>query len=211
MSRRLCLLLGIFALSVHALAEVTVESNAIDNAAIFGIEFSGSNRAFYGKEVEVQSVSLQEYVTASFRVFELNVVTQGPALLRIYHSRPLQVGELQEALGSGASSAGVPGGGSIIRTPLPPNVQAMADRASGASEAATSTTVVKEYPIATHAHTIEFRVATRATLFQLHDELKRHWLQEPALFRDGQIVDSAEAGAEEQARRLGGTLFRVGD
>ena len=52
----------------------------------------------------------------------------------------------------------------------------MADRAAGVSEAVTGTEVMKEYPMATHAHTIEFRVGSRAELLELHQELKKHWL-----------------------------------
>jgi hypothetical protein len=194
------------------LAAVSVTTRGIVNQKVFGIEFPGEARAYYGAEAAIQSISKQEYVTATFRVVELNVVTQSSALLRIYHSRPLRAGELQQALGESMNAAGVPGGSSIIQRPLPPQVQAMADRASGAVETATSTAVLKEYPIATHAHTIEFRVSRREELIELHDELKKHWLKEPAYFENGRIVEADEAISQKMSpRSLGGTLFRVDD
>jgi hypothetical protein len=108
------------------------------------------------------------------------------------------------------NAAGVPGGSSIIQRPLPPQVQAMADRASGAAEVATSTAVMKEYPIATHAHTIEYRIGSLDELLDLHDELKKHWLKEPAYFASGQIVAEDEAVSQEmKPRSLGGTLFQL--
>lgn len=192
------------------LSAVSVTTGGVENPAIYGIEFPEDARAYYGIEAGVQSISKQEYITANFRVTEINIVTEGTALLRIYYSRPLRIGELQQAMSDGASAGGVPGSSSIIQRPLPPQVQAMADRASGVTEAITGTEVMKEYPIATHAHTIEFRIGSRAELLELHDELKKHWLKEPAFFEGGQIVDEDEAVDKEmKPRSLGGTLFRV--
>ncbi|WPJ97978.1 hypothetical protein SH580_09675 [Coraliomargarita algicola] len=191
------------------LSAVSVTTRGIKNPAIYGIEFSGDTRAYYGKEENIQSISTQEYVTANFRVIELNIVTQGTALVRIYYSRPLRIGELQQAMGNGLNAAGAPGS-SIIQRPLPAQVQAMADRAAGISEAVTGTEVMKEYPIATHAHTIEYRIGSRDELIELHDQLKKHWLKEPAYFEGGQIVDEADATSKEmKPRHLGGTLFKV--
>ncbi len=202
----LCLLTAL-ASQLHA---VSVTTRGVKNPKVYGIEFPGDARAYYGSEEGVQSISKQEYVTATFRVTEINIVTQGTALLRIYHSRPLRAGELQQALGESMNAAGVPGGSSIIQRPLPPQVQAMADRASGAAEVATSTAVMKEYPIATHAHTIEYRIGSLDELLDLHDELKKHWLKEPAYFASGQIVAEDEAVSQEmKPRSLGGTLFQV--
>lgn len=210
MSLRIILPLCLLTLFLGELSAVSVTTRGIRNPQIYGIEFPGDARAYYGTEAGVQSISKQEYVTAAFRVTEINIVTQGTALLRIYHSRPLRAGELQQALGESMNAAGVPGGATIIQRPLPPQVQAMADRASGAAETATSTTVMKEYPIATHAHTIEFRIGSLDELLALHDELKKHWLKEPAYFEGGQIVDEADAVSKEmKPRSLGGTLFRV--
>lgn len=192
------------------LTAVSVTTRGVKNPKIYGIEFPGDACAYYGTEDGIQSISKQEYVTAAFRVTEINIVTQGTALLRIYHSRPLRAGELQQALGDSMNAGGVPGGSSIVQRPLPPQVQAMADRASGAANTATSTTVMKEYPIATHAHTIEFRIGSIDELLELHDELKKHWLKEPAFFEGGQIVDESGATDKEmKPRSLGGTLFIV--
>ena len=210
LSLRKLLPLFILAMLVSEVAAVSVTTRGVRNPQIYGIEFPGDARAYYGTEEGIQSISKQEYVTAAFRVTEINIVTQGTALLRIYHSRPLRAGELQQALGESMNSAGVPGGSAIIQRPLPAQVQAMADRASGAADTATSTAVMKEYPIATHAHTIEFRIGSIDELLELHDELKKHWLKEPAYFEGGQIVGEDEAvDREMKPRSLGGTLFKV--
>ena len=192
------------------LSTVTVTSRGVRNPAIYGIEFPEETRTYYGSEAGVQSISTQEYITNNFRVIELNVVTQGSALLRIYYSRPLRPGELQQAMSDGLGATGITGGSSIIQRPLPPQVQAIADRAAGVSEAVTGTEVMKEYPIATHAHTIEFRIGSRDELLDLHQELKKHWLKEPAFFEGGQIVSEDKSTDKEmKPRSLGGTLFKV--
>lgn len=208
---RLIILLATALLAPTSLHAVEVVSRAIKNAALFGIEFPGDARSFYAREASVLSISKQEYVTAAFRVVEVNVVTNGPALLRIYHSRPLKPGELSSALTDAVEAAGVPGS-SLIPQSLPPQVAAISQRAGQVADSITSQTVVKEYPHATHAHTIEFRVASRNELLALHDELKKHWLKEPAFYEAGQIVESSGGTQREmRPRNLGGTLFRVED
>jgi hypothetical protein len=192
------------------LSAISVTTRGVRNQAIYGIEFPKESRAYYGSEAGVQSISTQEYITANFRVIELNIVTQGSALLRIYYSRPLRLGELQQAMSDGIGAAGIPDASSIIQRPLPPQVKALADRAAGVSKAVTGTEVMKEYPMATHAHTIEFRIGSRDELLELHQELKKHWLKEPAFFEGGQIVSEDESTDKEmKPRSLGGTLFKV--
>ena len=191
-----------------SLSAVTVRTRAISNKALFGITFPDDSKEYYGKEAAIHSISKQEYITSGFRVVEVNIVTAGNGLLRIYHSRALKAGELQAALMDGASAAGVPS--TIQRTPMPPGVQGMADRASGVAEAMTSDTVMKEYPLATHARTIEYRIQTRSELLDLFDELQKHWIKEPAYYEGGQIVNADESTSKKmEPRSLGGTRFIV--
>ena len=200
------LLLTAFGCQISA---VSVTTRGVRNQAIYGIEFPKESRTYYGSEADVQSISTQDYITGNFRVIELNIVTQGTALLRIYHIRPLRSGELQQAMSDGLGATGIPGS-SIIQRPLPPQVQAIADRAASVSEVVTGTEVMKEYPMATHAHTIEFRIGSRNELLELHEELKKHWLKEPAFFEGGQIISEDESTDKEmKPRSLGGTLFKV--
>ena len=190
------------ALGASQAAALQVDSGVGNNNAIFGIEFPEVSRSFYGHAARVQSISVQDYLTASFRVTELNIVNQGSALLRIYYSRPLRPGELQKALAAGAQAAGVPGASSILQSPTTPQVEAMADRAQGVSEAITGTEVLKEYPTATHAHTIEFRVSSREELLDLQAALLAHWTQETI------PEEEAPDGSPFQLS-LGGTVFTI--
>ncbi|CAA6691179.1 MULTISPECIES: hypothetical protein [unclassified Lentimonas] len=191
-----------------SLSAVTVRSRAIGNKALYGINFPSETKEYYGKEAAIHSISKQEYVTSGFRVVEINIVTAGSGLLRIYHSRVLKPGELQAAMADGVEAAGIQS--SIQRSPMPTAIQEMSDRAGGIVEAVTSDTVMKEYPLATHARTIEYRVQTRSELLDLFDQLQKHWLKEPAFYEGGQIVDEDEATSKKmEPRSLGGTRFIV--
>jgi hypothetical protein len=193
---------------VSSLSAVTVRSRAIKNKALFAITFPGDSKEYYGKEAAIHSISKQEYITSGYRVVEINIATASNGLLRIYHSRTLQLGELQTAMSDGAAAAGVPS--TIQRSPVPPGVQQMADRASAVAEAITSDTVMKEYPLATHARTIEYRVQKRSELLDLFDQLQKHWIKEPTYFNGGQIVAADESTSQKmEPRSLGGTRFIV--
>ena len=126
----------------YQLSAVSVTTRGMRNKAVFGVEFPEESRAYYGSESGVQSISAQEYISANFRVIELNIVTHGTALLRIYYSRPLRPGELQQAMSDGVSAMGIPGGSSIIKRPLPPQMQAIAARAASKRKAAPGTAVL---------------------------------------------------------------------
>jgi hypothetical protein len=190
------------ALGISQASALQIESDELNNEALFGIQFPEASRSFYGHANRVQSISLQDYLTASFRVTELNIVNQGSALLRIYYSRPLRPGELQKALADGAQAGGMPGS-SIMQSPAPAQVQALADRAQGVTDAVTGTEVLKEYPTATHAHTIEFRVSSREALLDLHTALIDHWTEQPASEETDENDDPVERLS------LGGTVFTV--
>ncbi|WP_269525958.1 hypothetical protein [Coraliomargarita parva] len=202
--------LAMASLALVPLHAVQVRSNAIDNKQIFGIQFPGEGRAFYGRENAVASVSLQEYVTAAYKVTEINLVTEGDALLRIYYSRTLKPAELRD-VAADATSAAI--GAPAYQRNLPSPVLQAADRAANVADTVTASTVVKEYPLATHAHTIEYRVRRRDELLDLFKELQKHWLKKPAFFVDGQIVDEGNnlQNEELKPRSLGGTLFTVKD
>lgn len=200
---------ALFCITAPSLVAVTVDSKGIKNKAIFGIAFPDGNRDYIAQEKSVSSISMQHYITTSFNVLELNIVTNGSALVRIYHSRAIKPGEFQAALSDGVS-AGIGAPSSIIQRPLPPQIQKLADRAGGVEEALTNSTVIKDYPHATHAHTVEYRVSSRAELYDLYDEIRKHWLKEPAYFEAGQIVDDEDAVDQEmKPRSLGGTQFTM--
>ena len=183
---------------------LTVKKNEIRNKSVFGITFPSEDRSYYGKEDNVQSISIQEYVTATFHVLEVNVVSNGPALLRIYHIRPLS------DLLTGAAQASELPGSALIRSPLPKNVESMIDSIiRQAADLITDITVIKEYQLATHARTIEFRVASSHELLNLYEELRKHWMREPTLNEEGQIIEESETDTAEGMERTRSERFEM--
>lgn len=202
------LIAALFCGWLTSLSALSVRPNDIANQAVFGITFTSDSKAYYGKAEAIHSISTQEYITSGFRVVELNIVTAGTGLLRIYHSRALGAGELQAAMMDGATAAGAPP--ILQRNAIPASIQSIADRASSIAEALTSDTVMKEYPIATHAGTIEYRVSSRSELLELFDQLQKHWLKEPIEVEGASTVnEDGSTSPTMEPRTLGGTRFIV--
>jgi hypothetical protein len=101
----------------------------------------------------IVSVSSHEYlVEGSVRVTEVNIDTSGNALARFYYIEPAPV---NTPLGIGA--------GTIEKA------QQLLQEGAERSGQDVWKKVVKNYPTTTHSHTIEYRVADKATLTKLYE------------------------------------------
>ena len=109
---------------------------------------------------KISVVSLHEFSLPGGRVTEMNIVTDGAGLARFYYLEPALPG-------SGTAAA------EIAKTRLTELANAAADR-TGSDK--TWQKVQKDYPLATHAHTIEYRLQTKADLIALHDSAKKAWM-----------------------------------
>lgn len=189
-----------------------VEVEKLQNPALFGIRFEQDSQEFYGRADSVNSISIQTYLTASFRVSEVVIDMHGsPIQLRIYHTGALDPREEAERLHSntGVKSVGIP----TLGTPSP------IKKALEGSDKLTNTYVFKEYPVTTHAKTIEYRVSSRDELVKLYSTLRDHWLRQRS--EDEQSSGSNDANNtegssntgqnnSEKPPRLNGRLFIVG-
>lgn len=108
---------------------------------------------------KISVVSLHEFNLVGGRVTELNIVTEGDALARFY---------FMEAVPPGNGTAAA----DLAKTRLTELANTAADR-TGTEKLWQK--VQKDYPLATHAHTIEFRIQTKADLLSLHASAKRAW------------------------------------
>ncbi|NQY32473.1 MAG: hypothetical protein HRT56_04815 [Coraliomargarita sp.] len=195
----------LLAVCVSSSFALDVKSGAIRNKAIFGIEMADGMRKFYAKEAAVRSMSTQQYISNGFIVLELNIVTDGSGLLRVYHSRPLSAEELSQAVNNAAGAVGAPTAPQSYALPL--GVTDVTSKAEDVYDALTDGTVIKDYPNATHAHTIEYRIRSRQELLELFEELEKHWLREDDEEGEEAAAAAGEARAETGRRSLGGTLF----
>lgn len=108
----------------------------------------------------INVVSIHEFNLPGGRVTEMNIVTEGAGLARFYYME-----------------ASLPGGGTaaaeVAKARLTDLANTAADR-TGTDKVWQK--VQKDYPLATHAHTIEFRLQNKADLTSLHTSAKRAWM-----------------------------------
>jgi len=108
---------------------------------------------------KISSVSIHSYIVSkSMIVHEVNVQTVGTGLVRFYTFE-------------------VPGESSDanIAKNLIDRGKSIMEQGGSRAGIDTNTTVEKEYPITTHAHTIEYRLFDKGDLDQLYNSIKRSW------------------------------------
>ena len=109
----------------------------------------------------IVSISSHEYVVDGLaRVTEVNVATASTVEARFYYLDPLP------------ANVGSTGPGASLQT-LQQHAQDLA--ASRSEVDAVWQKVVKNYPATTHAHTVEYRLNTKADLQSLYDNLELSW------------------------------------
>lgn len=106
----------------------------------------------------ISSASIHSYVVKGAIVHEVNIVAQGAGLVRFYSIEA--VGEDSEA---------------NIAKNLLARAKDLADEAGRRSGNDASAIVTKEYPITTHAKTIEYRLFDKSDLNKLYNSLTRAW------------------------------------
>ncbi len=187
-SLRACLFVLLAAASTAA-AEVGVER--IPNTELFGLKI-GRGGEYFGRVQSINSISLQNYRTAAFRVTELVIdMTGSPLQLRIYHAAPVTPADAPETRASE-----LPGSREArLRTS-----QIM--RRASDEVPLDEMLLFKEYPVTTHAKTIEFTVGSRQDLLDLHEELKNRWVLRPP-------STGAGGGARADAAGLHGVVLTV--
>ena len=109
---------------------------------------------------KISCVAVHEFNTTGGRVTEVNVDTDGSMCARFYFMEPLKIG--------GAFS-----GTEVVKERLNDVADTVADR-TGSDKVWKK--VQKDYPIATHAHTVEFRLQFKEDLYTIHTSVKSAWM-----------------------------------
>jgi len=126
--------------------------------------------SFHVRADRISAVSLHAYLVPPYEVLELVVdVLGGPSQIRVY-AMTLLDGEALEAAVRGTAEGALPEAPALPRRELPGPVAELAERAGRAAEAGDAA-VVKVYPGATHAHTVEYRLGSREAVRRLHGQL----------------------------------------
>lgn len=107
----------------------------------------------------IRAISIHEYVVdGTARVTEVNIDTQGAALVRFYVIEP---------------AVSAPGGvGQSALTMIEDRAKEITSRVTGGDA---GTKVAKSYPTTTHARTIEYRLASKESLQKLFDNVQKSW------------------------------------
>lgn len=213
MNRFFFSLLIIIAIKPGDLFALYVKNSALKNPNLFSIEFPSPTRSFMAREQTVTNISLHDYITPPYRVVELIISSHGQSLLRIYHSQMLSPVELAEALGNSdstykhATKLGQPTGDAIRQ---------LEQKMTQIVDTPTMTTVVKEYPIATHAKNIEYRLSRLPELIDLYESLIKHWGGEKiddsdnlSINKEPGKITPGSANQSSEKLRLGGSIFTV--
>lgn len=109
---------------------------------------------------KISSVSIHEFNVTGGRVTEVNVDTAGSVCARFYFMEPMKIG------GSLSVSE-------VVKERVTEVADTVAER-TGTDKAWRK--VQKDYPIATHAHTVEFRLQFKEDLYSIHGSVKGAWI-----------------------------------
>lgn len=183
-----------------AQAEVIIRTRAIGNRALFGIEFP-EGQSLYGLASMVYAVSLQKYQTGPFMVTEMVVDIAGVnSQYRIYATEPLSTSDMQARLPEGTPD------GFKTSKGVPPAVQRLMDKNAETTSTTMGALVVKDYPLSTHAKTIEYRLANPEDVVELYEAFSDLYKRK---VRTAIVQGSVESQQEqeEDVNKLGGTLF----
>ena len=205
--KRILFFLIIGALSAQGLSALTVKK--IKRSELFGIQLEKDWQEFYGRVDSVNSVSIQSYRTSTYMVKEVVIDMHGSSLqLRIYHAGFIdpqkEARRVKDKLN--IESFGIP----TMNMPTP--VKKIVEGATKLN----NTMVFKEYPITTHAKTIEFQVDSENELKAFYKHFRNNWLKEKTEEEETKETKVTDGEAEvtttkteKPAPRLNGCLFII--
>lgn len=178
----------LFSLSLNALQ---INQDSLNNKRLFGIEFPDGLQSFYGRHDKINSVSLQEYQAGPYSVTEVTIdIADSPLQLRLYHT---ELSDAKQAMTAADAASPVNNPG------VPSAVQNIIDKGRGQGNAV-QTPVIKDYPITTHAKTLEFRISRKAELQQFYRAFVQAFTKSSG---------SSSSGSDNTAQELAGTLFLI--
>ncbi|HEX2750006.1 MAG TPA: hypothetical protein VHM91_18500 [Verrucomicrobiales bacterium] len=109
---------------------------------------------------KIASVSIHEFNVTGGRVTEVNVDTEGSVCARFYFIEPLKIGSALS-------------GTELVKDRITELADTAAER-TGTDKVWRK--VQKDYPIATHAHTVEYRLQTKEEVSAIHGSVKAAWM-----------------------------------
>jgi hypothetical protein len=198
-------LLAAALLAATSASALQVRPRAFPNQGVFGIEVAGSDVGFYARADQVLSVSFQEYTTGSFIVAEVTVdMANSGQQLRIYSARPPGTADAADRVNRGLQANAQNRGlepGQATQVPVPGPLGVIEQKLDNLRTKSTDGLVVKPWPTATHAKTVEMTVASRAEILAFY-----------RIFRDLMVarevrLATGSTGASAATPAQAGTVF----
>ena len=150
----------------HAAYGLSVKTDALINSRLLRLNFLQRHAVSLRKRVVLLTLAYTTTIPPNFKVVELTVNSFGQSLLRIYHSQIISSLDFNEVVGNSINKAA---------QPISSRFKRVEKKLSSLVDKPTITSVVKEYPTATHAKSIEYRVSRLQELVDLYDSLILHW------------------------------------
>lgn len=142
--------------SLFTFSAVHAQTDEPDNSDFWEARLPGGN--YLVSLRTISSVSMHTYmIDAGLKVTEVVVDTTGNSLARFYYIIPV--------------TANGPGAGLTTRG------KELIDNLGKKVDVAASSTVVKQYPLTTHAKTVEFAIADEKSIQALYSSVKSSWLR----------------------------------
>lgn len=168
---RLFLLIASLLASVSAHG-LQIRTKAFPNQGVFAIEVAGSDVGFYGRADQILSVSFQEYTTGNFIVAEVTVdMANSGQQLRIYSARPPGTADAADRANRGLQANAQNRGlepGQATQVPVPGPLGLLEQKVDNLRTSTTGGLVVKPWPTATHAKTVEMTVPARSEILAFY-------------------------------------------
>ncbi len=199
-------LLAAALLASASASALQIRPKAFPNQGIFGIEVAGSDVGFYARADQILSVSFQEYTTGSFIVAEVTLDLAGSAQqLRLYSARPPGSADAADRANRGLQANAQNRGlepGQARQLPVPGPLAAVEQKLDNLRTNTTDGLVVKPWPTATHAKTVEMTVASRAEILAFYRSFR-----DLMVSREVRIAAGSTGAAAAAPAGQAGTVF----
>ena len=227
------ILLAATLLAAADASALKLRPKAFPNQGIFGIEVAGTDVGFYARADQILSVSFQEYTTGSFLVAEVTIdIANSGQQLRIYSARPPGSADVADRANRGlqanAQNRGLESS-QATQVPVPGPLANLESKIDNLRTSTTSGVVVKPWPTATHAKTVEMTVASRAEILAFYRAFRDLLVAREVKAEAGSTVAGSAAapaatpfgtpqtstsatsatGQDVTINRIGGTLFTL--
>lgn len=187
-----------------------IRPKAFPNQGIFGIEVAGSDVGFYGRADQILSVSFQEYTTGNFIVAEVTVdMANSGQQLRIYSARPPGSADAADRVNRGLQANAQNRGlepGQATQVPVPGPLGVIEQKLDNLRNKTTDGLVVKPWPTATHAKTVEMTVASRAEILAFYRAFRDLMVSREVRLAAGSTGAAAAPAAGQQGTVFGTNL-----